>query len=231
MVLGYCTPVLSLLPVLTVVPAFLVGVSVHFLRAQIRLCDDAGKWRLPDLAAVALIAACFLPPLAATIVIVLTTCALVLALALQLDGESSLWTMSPLVFVGDISFSLLTLTHTLAQKLLNRVLPSQHFIDTSVVLRVGVGLTYASTVASLVFGCVLFSRTSVSELGARSAFEPPASRADLKAPRLFRPRMAVFDVRQPGRRQRKQRVKALAPSTARYDLCFITQDGGASDDQ
>ncbi len=141
----YCGAV-TVIPLLTVVPTFLAGASWAVVHARLpRSAGRAFHWH-PELFAAITIASCCLPSPWATGMLVLATCALVGSLALAEGYAHHFWTLRPLLLVGEVSFSLY-MTHTLAQKLLNRLLPTERFQFAGVLTRVAVLLSYAGVVS------------------------------------------------------------------------------------
>lgn len=131
-----------------VVPTFLTGAGLFAATRDL----PPARWRWwPEVCVVATAACCFLPAKdVATCAMFATLFFLILALARVGPRCGALWTSRPAVFLGEVSYSLY-MTHTLAQKLLYRLLPVVRFESADPFTRFGVLLAYAGLVA----GCCL----------------------------------------------------------------------------
>jgi len=102
---------------------------------------------MPEILLTALAAACFLSGAAGTLAIVFTLFGLVYVLARLGDRPHRCWVAKPLVYLGEVSYSLY-MTHTLAQKVLYRVLPSSRFESSDWVIRTAVAAAYAAAIVA-----------------------------------------------------------------------------------
>ena len=126
-----------------VVPTFLAGAAAF---ALLRGRTGTGPRRLPEVLVLALGAACFVPSGDAVAAVLLCGCfALIVALVRCGPGAARVWTAGPVVFLGEVSYSLY-MTHTLAQKVLYRLLPAGRFESADVATKVGVVLAYVALV-------------------------------------------------------------------------------------
>lgn len=134
-----------------VIPTFLAGMAVYTLTRS--AATPAGRFtrRLPDVALAAGVAACFAPLAWAIPLILLALFGLVLALARAADRPPGWWVWPPAVFLGEVSYSLY-MTHTLVQKVTNRLLPSARFEDAGPVARFGVVAVYVGLIAVVCLG-------------------------------------------------------------------------------
>lgn len=133
-----------LFELLLVVPTFFAGAAVHWLLVgRYGICrSQVVKW-LPEMLALLAVATPFVFPIQAGVAI-LFACFLGLILLHAFLGANchSVWTARPLVFLGKVSYSLY-MTHTLAQKVLYRLLPTSSFESASFPTRFGVLAVYA----------------------------------------------------------------------------------------
>jgi peptidoglycan/LPS O-acetylase OafA/YrhL len=67
------------------------------------------------------------------------------------DACSAVWRSAPLLFLGDISYSLY-MTHSLVQKVTNKVLPAAHYASRDWPVRAGVASAYAALVGVAAVG-------------------------------------------------------------------------------
>ena len=137
---------------LIVIPTFFAGTAIF---ALIQNRTGAGSRRArwsPELLVGALVFACFIPGVPGTLLTVLSLFGLVLELAGLGDRPHRWWLSRPLVYLGDVSYSLY-MTHTLAQKALYRLLPSTHFESSEVLVKLLVITAYILAVV----GCCLSS--------------------------------------------------------------------------
>ena len=102
---------------------------------------------LPEAFVVLALVGCLLLPVTEIIALMFCTfLATILSLAFLGDACTWPWRMRFSVFLGEISYSLY-MTHTIAQRVLTRCLPSQQFESADTLLKVGVLLAYAAVVA------------------------------------------------------------------------------------
>jgi peptidoglycan/LPS O-acetylase OafA/YrhL len=131
-------------------PIFFVGMVANEIS---ELVDNkqmnVPRW-LPATAAAAIIASCYVRGLLGLCVLLLALYGLVLCLAL-VGRAARTWVSPPLLILGEVSYSLY-MTHTLAQKVLWRVLPTVAFSDRPVMLRLAVLAAYATVIALLCLG-------------------------------------------------------------------------------
>ena len=130
-----------------VIPTFFAGAAIYWIVRDRSSNPTASPWRwLPELLALALGAACFLPsPSAVTASLLCGFFLLILALVRFGMGWTWLWTAQPAVFLGEVSYSLY-MTHTLAQKVVYRLLPSARFEAADVVTKLSVLAGYIGLV-------------------------------------------------------------------------------------
>ncbi|QOV90633.1 acyltransferase family protein [Humisphaera borealis] len=161
-----------------VVPTFLAGVVLCWsVRNGEPVTGPAAQWA--SLALVAVMAACCFVPDASVVVGLLMCLPLLLIAVLARAGAGChpLWTATTVAFVGEVSYALY-MTHTLAQKVAYKLLPSARFADAGVVTRVGVLAVYLA----LIVACCLatyylverpcrrwFRRSARQETGAGTA--------------------------------------------------------------
>lgn len=125
-----------------VIPTFFAGTAIYSLtRDRPTATSCAVRW-LPDLLFAALAVACFLPHVPGTLFIVFTLFGLVLALARLANTPHRWWELRPLIYLGEVSYSLY-MTHTLAQKGLYRLLPSARYESSDSWVRSGIVIVYA----------------------------------------------------------------------------------------
>jgi peptidoglycan/LPS O-acetylase OafA/YrhL len=137
---------------LLVVPTFLLGVAgVWAVRDRSPVSPARARWVETALAG-ALIAIPFAPhPDLVVSLLLVTSFLLILALGLSRGRCHPFWKFWPIVFVGEVSYSLY-MTHTLAQKILYKLLPSVRFFDSNLFTRLGVVGAY---VMFIVVCCLL----------------------------------------------------------------------------
>lgn len=138
---------------LLVVPTFFAGASVAYLCRQLRP-GTFQHWRYaPDILTLAAIATCFIPSIAGGVALLMAIFFLMVVIFYSVGNRCSmLWTGSATVFLGEVSYSLY-MTHTLAQKLIVRLLPAKKFADASVPTKAGVLAVYAALILTLCLGC------------------------------------------------------------------------------
>lgn len=127
-----------------VVPTFFAGAAAYFaLRGQFD-AEHPGLGRgWPEVVTLAAVASPFVfPPW--LVVTALMGCFLVLIQLLACRGvpRSGVWAAWPVVFLGEVSYSLY-MTHTLAQKMVYRLLPAARFEAAEPLTKVGVLAVYA----------------------------------------------------------------------------------------
>jgi len=137
---------------LVVVPAFFAGTAIWAWNRQ--YVTPAGPiTRTSTIGCSAAIpVACYLPAEWIPAVVLLAVFGLLGALARCGPSAPSVWLIRPLVYLGEVSYSLY-MTHTLAQKLLYRLLPSGRFVEESVPWKAGVLGVYALTVVVFCLTC------------------------------------------------------------------------------
>ena len=129
-----------------VVPTFFAGAAVCRLGRRPPSASQAGARWVADLIAVAVPACCFVrPPDAAHALLVCLFLGLIAALAQVRGDRHPLWTSRPAVFVGEVSYSLY-MSHTLAQKILYKLLPVARFEDGGIPVKVGILALYAGLI-------------------------------------------------------------------------------------
>jgi peptidoglycan/LPS O-acetylase OafA/YrhL len=132
---------------LIVVPTFFAGMAVFALtRDRPAATGDLARL-IPEILLAALAGACFLGGAAGTLAIIFILFGLVFALARLVDQPHRWWIASPLVYLGEVSYSLY-MTHTLAQKVLYRVLPSSRFESSDWPTRVVVSAAYVAAITA-----------------------------------------------------------------------------------
>ncbi len=130
-----------------VVPTFLSGASIYWIDKYLpRGGTRAGI--LSEALALAIVGACFLPPAWVVATVLSLLLALIFTLVRSAQNCLGPWRAKPVVFVGEISYSLY-MTHTLVQKLVNVALPSERYQSSSVLTRIGVLAVYAGSIALL----------------------------------------------------------------------------------
>lgn len=128
-----------------VLPTFVAGTAIYWV---VRDRPAATGWWWPEVLVVASAASCSLP--AKVVAVCLLFCTLfflILALVRVGPRASRLWTGRPALFLGEVSYSLY-MTHTLAQKVLYRLLPAQRFESADGFTRAGVLVGYAALIAA-----------------------------------------------------------------------------------
>ncbi len=134
-----------------VVPTFFTGAAIWWtFRAT-----TSGRLPpriTPELCAVTAAAGCYLPvPVLGTAMVVTGIVAGIAALARLGPGCNRAWRARPLVFLGDLSYSLY-LSHTLAQKVLVKLLPAAQFESSSPTLKAAVAVAYLAAITLACFG-------------------------------------------------------------------------------
>lgn len=131
-----------------VIPTFLTGAWLHRATSKHPGGPAAASWRnVPELLLIGLPMSCYIPFEPLVTALVLTGLALLLAVTVHL-GEASRgwWSWRPVVFLGEVSYSLY-MTHTLAQKLLYRILPARTYGDSALQVRLLLAAAYLCFVA------------------------------------------------------------------------------------
>lgn len=132
---------------LLVVPLFIAGVMIYlFLKAFSRNIQQMHRHarfaQLCPLVAILLIGgACYLPEWPKIPLILTGFTVLIFLLAAFRDFTTKLWTGSIPFLLGESSYSLY-MTHTLAQKVLYKILPSENFATSGILIRIGVFTAY-----------------------------------------------------------------------------------------
>jgi peptidoglycan/LPS O-acetylase OafA/YrhL len=136
-----------------VVPTFFAGAAVYWiLRGRLGTGTSRVVRWLPELLMLAVGAACFVHS-SGLAVAALLCCFLGLILVLAWLGTNchALWSARPAAFLGEVSYSLY-MTHTLAQKMIYRLLPSSRFESAEPLTRLGVVAVYAAVVIACCLG-------------------------------------------------------------------------------
>lgn len=135
-----------------VVPTFFTGVAIHgIVGSSSPGMASRGLRFLPESLMIVLILACFLPgDEAVTAILLVGFAILIFALARLKDTCHSIWSIWPAVYLGEVSYSLY-MTHTLAQKVVYKLLPAARFEDSGTATQIGVLVAYGLLVA---FGCL-----------------------------------------------------------------------------
>lgn len=128
-----------------VVPLFILGMAsvAYGQQIPVSLAQLSPFWSkiVPVIICVVMFAGCYLDAELKTTIIVFCLFLLVCMLPRCSKESGSLWTGSIALFLGDISYSLY-MTHTLAQKVLYKVVPSHTFVDANIFTRSGAFLFY-----------------------------------------------------------------------------------------
>jgi len=137
---------------LLVVPTFLAGAVLYWVFQNAVATGSLGARRtIPECLVLAILAVCFIPDWHSQIGALLVLLYLLIAFLVWLRERCSvLWTCKPAVFLGEVSYSLY-MTHTLAQKILIRLLPAARFEERGWAVRLGIILVYIVTIAA---GCL-----------------------------------------------------------------------------
>lgn len=135
-----------------VVPTFFAGASAYRLGSA-RPGRGGRMYRCASDVLVALgVGCCFIPlPDVAVGGLVVVGFGLIVTLARAGDRPRGLWLAMPLVFLGEVSYSLY-MTHTLAQKVVYKLLPAAAFADSPWWTKVGVLAAYAGLIAAFCLG-------------------------------------------------------------------------------
>lgn len=129
-----------------VVPTFLVGAAICqvFRNRPERRVALVSRF-LPEMLVLVIGISCFLmSPAIVTTLLLCGFCGLIMSLV-WVGRVHIMWSMRPAVFLGNVSYSLY-MSHTLAQKLLYRLLPSSRFEASEAVTKIGVLLVYCGLV-------------------------------------------------------------------------------------
>lgn len=137
---------------LVVVPTFCAGMALHRLIGRAApLASAWGGW-LPLVLAAAVPLCCYLRPgWLVTLTLLCSFLAIIAALVLTRDRQSLLWTSAGAVYLGEVSYSLY-MSHTLAQKVLYKLLPSARFDDATDWVKAGLLGVYAALVVAFCLG-------------------------------------------------------------------------------
>lgn len=137
---------------LLVVPLFILGADICYLLRwtpwSFGRSSQSGRdlFTVGVLASVGLIlGAGYLRELFNVPAVLLGFSSLIFILSLYSDRPSFFWGSGVSVFLGDISYSLY-MTHTLAQKVLYKLLPSSRFLTADLMTRTGVFLSYVAVI-------------------------------------------------------------------------------------
>jgi peptidoglycan/LPS O-acetylase OafA/YrhL len=135
-----------------VIPTFAAGMSISCAVTNKSKYMFCGPW-LIDLLAISIPLVCVIPSL--TINTALLLClffSLIATLACAQNSCHFFWTARPAVFLGEVSYSLY-MTHTLALRISDRLLPSARFAISSHFIKVGLLATDMGIVITLCLGC------------------------------------------------------------------------------
>jgi peptidoglycan/LPS O-acetylase OafA/YrhL len=109
------------------------------------------RW-VPNLFLLLIPIACFLPSVSLIFAVLLCLfLGLITSLARLNQSCHSFWFSRPALFIGEISYSLY-MTHTLAQKVLYKLLPSERFADASLWTKLIVTTGYVSVIVGFCLG-------------------------------------------------------------------------------
>jgi peptidoglycan/LPS O-acetylase OafA/YrhL len=128
-----------------VIPAFLAGMCGDRLTSGVQV-NEGQRRAWAEVCAIAIVLACFVQRQAALATQLIALQALVVCLAAGQLLARRLWEAKPLVYLGTISYSLY-MTHTLAAKVINQVLPPSLFSGAPWPTRALVVLAYAVSVS------------------------------------------------------------------------------------
>jgi peptidoglycan/LPS O-acetylase OafA/YrhL len=130
-----------------VVPTFLSGMAVSWAIRRLKPPTGvAARWSGVALICV-MIGCCFSPSASATVALLLcSSLGVITSLGWSRDRCHSVWMLWPIVFLGEVSYSLY-MTHTLAQKFVYKLLPSSRFTDADIPTRLAVLATYSVLIA------------------------------------------------------------------------------------
>jgi peptidoglycan/LPS O-acetylase OafA/YrhL len=130
-----------------VVPTFFSGAAAYWaLRGRIDTGRSAALRWAPEGLAVAGVASAFAPsPEVVVASLLVCSFSLIVVLARLGAGCHAIWSAGLAVFLGEVSYSLY-MTHTLAQKVLYRLLPTGQFESADLITRLGVVGAYAGLV-------------------------------------------------------------------------------------
>jgi peptidoglycan/LPS O-acetylase OafA/YrhL len=133
------------LELLVVVPTFFAGTAIHLLTChRLPAAGRLTRW-VPELLLAALVVACYSHGTLATLLVLAVLFGLILSLVHIGARAHRWWASRGLVYLGAVSYSLY-MTHTLAQKVLYRLLPSARFEDSDWLVKLGVTTAYAVAV-------------------------------------------------------------------------------------
>jgi peptidoglycan/LPS O-acetylase OafA/YrhL len=135
---------------LIVVPTFFAGMAIFALTRDRTVAAGRLARHLPELLLAALVAACFIAGAVGTLAIILALFGLVFVLARIADQPHCWWIAKPLVYLGEGSYSLY-MTHTLAQKVLYRLLPTSRFESSDWLTR---AIITAAYIAAIIAACL-----------------------------------------------------------------------------
>jgi peptidoglycan/LPS O-acetylase OafA/YrhL len=124
-----------------VIPTFFAGAAIHATTWNRFTATSVAARILPNILTVVCIVACFVPGEMSVVLLLLGLFGLVWSLVRVADRPTRIWVVPGFVFLGEVSYSLY-MTHTLAQKVLYKLLPTRRFEDDSVVLKLGVASIY-----------------------------------------------------------------------------------------
>ena len=156
-----------------VVPTFVAGMLAYGLIQEAGETKPAPAPVVPLALAAVVLLACYLPGRSGLAILLFALLTLVPALARR-PGSRRLQRTFGLLLLGEVSYSLY-MTHTLAQKILYRALPSAHFSGASLGVRVGVLGCYAALVLALCGMTYVFVERPGRQWGRRWTARPGKS--------------------------------------------------------
>jgi peptidoglycan/LPS O-acetylase OafA/YrhL len=137
---------------IVVAPTFIAGV-LAWRCWQMGTERCIGPWWLPDVCALLIIVVPFVcHDLVFIASYLLLFVVLVLTLASWTDACSRIWRIAPLVFLGEVSYSLY-MTHTLTQRLIHYLVPARTFAESGVPVKLGIVAIYGFFIAGAALGC------------------------------------------------------------------------------
>jgi len=130
---------------LLVVPTFLTGLMIYWSMPPAS-ADRAGLRWLTEFAMLSLPVLCFVMPAGVLFPALLLACVIAIA-SLAYEGERChrAWKSKPAVYLGDVSYSLY-MTHTLAARIVYKVIPSERFEHSPAIVKLAVLAAYAVNV-------------------------------------------------------------------------------------
>jgi peptidoglycan/LPS O-acetylase OafA/YrhL len=145
-VLVYLTGPIPFRDLLVVIPTFAAGVIACRSWQLAKERRFGPRW-LPDLCAVLIIAMPFITASSfLTVAYVSVFLLLVLTLATWTDACTGIWRWQPLIFLGEVSYSLY-MTHTLVQKGCHVLLSTTWFAESHWLIKLGIAFAQAALIA------------------------------------------------------------------------------------